>query len=121
MGEMAGPVYKLHVQFTTDEDNVKSGSIFDLMEDITRIEGDVEEGLKEGKIHPGHNMMRIAAPEGIWPQHFFRRLNKMHDRINKRAASASTAAEAREDEEELTAEDLPRVPPFGCGRGRHPR
>jgi hypothetical protein len=40
--EMAGPVYKLHVQFTTDEDNVKSGSIFDLMEDITRIEGDVE-------------------------------------------------------------------------------
>merc|ERR1712038_1932614 len=154
--EMAGPVYKLHVQFTTDEDNVKSGSIFDLMEDITRIEGDIEEGLKEGKLHPGvtcdgcekpvigfrykcvqcpdydlcerceakrmhpgHNMMRIAAPEGIWPQHFFRRLNKMHDRINKRAASASTSAEAREDEEEeLSTEDLPRVPPFGCGRGR---
>merc|ERR1712064_156121 len=132
-----------------------SGSIFDLMEDITRIEGDIEEGLKEGKLHPGvtcdgcekpvvgfrykcvqcpdydlcerceakrihpeHNMMRIAAPEGIWPQHFFRRLNKMHDRINKRAASASTAAEAREDEEELTNEEHPGVPPFGCGRGR---
>merc|ERR1712012_31500 len=119
--------------------------------------GDIEEGLKEGKLHPGvtcdgcekpvigfrykcvqcpdydlcerceakrvhggHNMMRIATPEGIWPQHFFRRLNKMHDRINKRAASASTAAEAREDEEELANEDLPRVPPFGCGRGRNP-
>ena len=44
------------------------------------------------KIHPGHNMMRISAPDGVWPQHFFRRLNKMHDRINKRAASASSAA-----------------------------
>ena len=43
------------------------------------------------RIHPGHNMMRIASPEGVWPQHFFRRLNKMHDRINKRAASASSA------------------------------
>ena len=40
-------------------------------------------------LHPGHNMMRIASPEGAWPQHFFRRLNKMHDRINRRAASAS--------------------------------
>jgi sequestosome 1 len=64
-------------------------------------------------------MMRISSPEGIWPQHFFRRLNKMHDRINKRAASASTAAETREEEGEFSAEDLPRVPPFGCGRGRH--
>merc|ERR1712018_135359 len=145
-----------HIQFTTDDNNVRSGSIFDLMEDITRIEGDIEEGLKEGKlhpgvtcdgcdkqvvgfrykcvqcpdydlcerceakrIHPGHNMMRISTPEGIWPQHFFRRLNKMHDRINKRAASASAATEAREEEGELSTEDLPRVPPFGCGRGRH--
>ena len=40
--EMAGPVYKLHIQFTTDDNNGKSGSIFDLMEDITRIEGEVE-------------------------------------------------------------------------------
>ena len=42
--------------------------------------------------------MRISTPEGIWPQHFFRNeletllLNKMHDRINKRDASASSAA-----------------------------
>jgi hypothetical protein len=43
-------------------------------------------------IHPGHNMMRIASPEGVWPQHFFRRLNKMHDRINRRASSASCAS-----------------------------
>merc|ERR1719273_2120255 len=64
-------------------------------------------------------MMRISTPEGIWPQHFFRRLNKMHDRINKRAASASAATEAREDEGELSTEDLPRVPSFGCGRGRN--
>ena len=40
--EMAGPVYKLHIQFTTEDNAVKSGSIFDLMEDITRIEGDIE-------------------------------------------------------------------------------
>ena len=53
---------------------------------------DLCEKCEAKRIHPGHNMMRIATPEGIWPQHFFRRLNKMHDRINKRAASASTAA-----------------------------
>jgi len=53
---------------------------------------DLCERCEAKRIHPEHNMMRIAAPEGIWPQHFFRRLNKMHDRINKRAASASTAA-----------------------------
>ena len=40
--EMAGPVYKLHIQFTTDDHNGRSGSIFDWMEDITRIEGDIE-------------------------------------------------------------------------------
>ena len=30
-------------------------------------------------------------------------------------------SEAREEFGEFTAEDLPRVPPFGCGRGRHPQ
>jgi len=149
--EMAGPVYKLHVQFQHDENDTKSPSIFDLMGDCT-----IEDGVQEGethpgvtcdgcekpvvgfrykcvqcpdydlcerceakRVHPGHNMMRISTPESIWPQHFFRRLNKMHDRINKRAASASAATEAREEEGEFSTEDLPRVPPFGCGRGRH--
>lgn len=68
-------------------------------------------------IHSGHNMMRIASPAGVWPHHFFRRLNKMHDRINKRAASACSATEATE-ECKYSPEDLPRVPPFGCGRRR---
>ena len=36
--EMAGPVYKLHVQFQHDENDTKSPSIFDLMGDCT-IEG----------------------------------------------------------------------------------
>merc|ERR1719436_1836959 len=52
---------------------------------------DLCERCEAKRIHPGHNMMRISSPEGIWPQHFFRRLNKMHDRINKRAGSASSA------------------------------
>ena len=33
--EMAGPVYKLHVQFTADEADAKCASVFDLMEDAT--------------------------------------------------------------------------------------
>ena len=33
--EMAGPVYKVHVQFTTDETDAKCASIFDLMGEST--------------------------------------------------------------------------------------
>ena len=36
--EMAGPVYKLHVQFTNDDTDAKSTSIFDLMGDL-KVEG----------------------------------------------------------------------------------
>ena len=36
--EMEGPVYKLHVQFTNDDNDTKSPSLFDLMGDCT-IEG----------------------------------------------------------------------------------
>ena len=32
--EMAGPVYKLHVQFTADEDNAKCTSIFDVIGEV---------------------------------------------------------------------------------------
>jgi len=70
-------------------------------------------------LHPGHNMMRIAAPDRAWPQHFFRRLHKMHDRINKRAERAESRHKDRCDERE---DDGPRLPEGGCfrpfGRGR---
>ena len=33
--EMPGPVYKLHVQFTNDEPDTKSASLFDLMDECT--------------------------------------------------------------------------------------
>jgi len=147
--EMTGPVYKLHVQFTTDETNGQS--IFDIIGDLATNEIGGNHGHDDGESHPGvtcdgcnkpvvgfrykcvqcpdydlcgrcetkglhpeHNMMRIASPKGIWPQHFFRRLNKMHDRINKRGASTCAATA---DDDLFSAEDMPRVPPFGCGRG----
>merc|ERR1712012_1461776 len=48
--------------------------------------------------HPGHNMMRIATPETIWPKHFFNRLNKMNDRLNKmHERAASKGKEAKEE------------------------
>lgn len=40
--------------------------------------------------HAGHNMIRIAAPSTNWPYHFFRRLNKMHERIHHRAHREAT-------------------------------
>ena len=61
-------------------------------------------------LHSGHNMMRISAPDLVWPQHFFRRLVKLHDRMNRRAASANggatgqdnpTAADVGEEEPRL--------------------
>ena len=35
-------------------------------------------------LHPGHNMIRIPSPQGAWPQHFYRRLHRMHDKVNNR-------------------------------------
>lgn len=67
-------------------------------------------------LHSEHNMMRISAPELVWPQHFFRRLVKLHDRMNKRAASASASrcgtADPDKDED---AEEEPRLPNGPCG------
>ena len=58
--------------------------------------------------HPGHNMMRIATPETIWPKHFFNRLNKMNDRLNKmheRATKEKEAKEAKDEAKKETGDD----------------
>merc|ERR1712047_95892 len=49
--------------------------------------------------HPGHNMMRIATPETIWPKHFFNRLNKMHERAASKDKEAKEAETTKENEE----------------------
>merc|ERR1719187_1138947 len=36
----------------------------------------------EGR-HPGHNMMRIANPEMVFPQRLFKRIHKMQERAEK--------------------------------------
>merc|ERR1712047_202813 len=49
--------------------------------------------------HPGHNMMRIATPETIWPKHFFNRLNKMHERAASKDKEAKEAETTKENED----------------------
>merc|ERR1711944_285941 len=55
-------------------------------------------GLCEAKgLHPGHNMIRIASPESIWPRHFMNRLHKMNARA-ARCHSSNAANETKKDD-----------------------
>jgi len=66
--------------------------------------------------HPGHNMMRIASPENVFPQRLFKRIHKLQERAEK--------SRSRQEKENIGAsaagESGPVPPPhFGfAGRGR---
>jgi len=66
--------------------------------------------------HPGHNMMRIASPENVFPQRLFKRIHKLQERAEK--------SRSRQEKENITAsaagQSGPVPPPhFGFGgRGR---
>merc|ERR1712047_166419 len=104
--EMKGPLYKLDVVSLGAPDNVKIPA----EQQPTPVIGfrykcvecpdyDLCGKCEAKGFHPGHNMMRIATPETIWPKHFFNRLNKMNDRLNKmHERAASKDKEAKEAE-----------------------
>merc|ERR1711953_93058 len=68
-------------------------------------------GLCEAKgLHPGHNMIRIASPESIWPRHFMNRLHKM----NARAARChSSANETKKEDKKAEAGETNEGQNFG--------
>lgn len=47
------------------------------------LDYDLCSGCESKGLHPGHNMMRIATPQNIWPRHLFSRLSKMQERANR--------------------------------------
>merc|ERR1712079_346038 len=108
--ELVGPVYKLQVvkteaDFIPDHSNAGNGNT---NQENQKQDGEVHYGVScdgcdgpvqgfrykcmvcpdfdlcslcEAKgLHPGHNMIRIASPESIWPRHFMNRLHKMDDK-----------------------------------------
>merc|ERR1712213_292051 len=92
--ELDGPVYKLQVVKKNVSGEVHPGVVCD------GCDGQVKGfrykcmvcpdydlcGTCEAKnIHPGHNMIRIASPETIYPRHFMNRLHRM----SKRAGSCN--------------------------------
>merc|ERR1712004_281750 len=69
-------------------------------------------------MHPGHNMIRIASPESIWPRHFMNRLHKM----NARAARChSSANETKKEDKKAEAGETNEGQNFGPWNwsGRH--
>merc|ERR1712004_47048 len=61
-------------------------------------------------MHPGHNMIRIASPESIWPRHFMNRLHKM----NARAARChSSANETKKEDKKAEAGETNEGQNFG--------
>merc|ERR1712004_525067 len=69
------------------------------------------------RVDPGHNMMRIATPETVWPRHFFNRLNKMQARASKINEARCEASKNSESNEERTSDNAGRASGWGRGRG----
>ncbi len=149
---MKGPVYKLTVHVVKDKKPAEGQGQGQVHDNVVcdgcegKVVGfrykcvvcpdyDLCGGCEAKAVHPGHNMMRIATPEAAFPTHFFKRINKMHERIHKRAAA--DAAKAHEEAHNGSGNGNgfynPEMDPFlnggawvhgmnrgrfGCGRGR---
>merc|ERR1712226_1280932 len=123
--ELVGPVYKLQVVKTEDfipdhharngndnQENQKQDGEVHYGVSCDGCDGPVQGfrykcmvcpdydlcGLCEAKgLHPGHNMIRIASPESIWPRHFMNHLHKMNARA-ARCHSSNAANETKKDD-----------------------
>jgi sequestosome 1 len=84
--------------------------------------------------HPGHNMIRIATPETLWPKHFFNRLNRLQTKASKvasgeaewtrRGCGASKTAKEADAAAAAASGDEPNdqpQPAGPCGPGFHGR
>jgi len=73
--------------------------------------------------HPGHNMMRIASPENVFPQRLFKRIHKMQERAEK-SRTRHEKENGNSTEGQSGSGSVPPPPPphfqhFGFGgRGR---
>merc|ERR1712079_757205 len=138
--ELVGPVYKLQVvkteaDFIPDHSNAGNGNT---NQENQKQDGEVHYGVScdgsdgpvqgfrykcmvcpdfdlcslcEAKgLHPGHNMIRFASPESIWPRHFMNRLHKM----NARAARChSSSNETKKDDKKADAGETNEGQNFG--------
>jgi sequestosome 1 len=151
--EMKGPVYKLEVcvaapKVVFDEaDKANNGNATGEVHQGVSCDGCNQEvvgfrykcvvcpdydlcGKCETKgAHPGHNMIRIATPETIWPKHFFNRLNRLQSRATKvtsgeaewtRRGGGCVRKAAKEDTGEKESNEQPKLPDGPC-RGPHGR
>merc|ERR1712106_755202 len=138
--EMPGPVYKLVVNVksqkkeeTTNQANNDSRQESPIHPGVTcdscekqPIEGyrykcvvcddyDLCGSCEAAGKHPGHNMMRIANPDMVFPQRLFKRIHKMQERAEK---SRSRHGKEHVDASAGQSGAVP-PPPFGFpGRGR---
>merc|ERR1711915_1039401 len=140
--EMPGPVYKLKVVIKNEEKFVNSGNI---QKETTEAKSLIHHGItcdscektpiegyrykcvvcddfdlcgkcEAAGRHPGHNMMRIANPEMVFPQRLFKRIHKMQERAEK---SRSRHEKEQGDSSFPPAGGHVPPPPFGFpGRGR---
>merc|ERR1711915_298098 len=140
--EMPGPVYKLKVVVKNVEKSTNSG---DYQKETTEEKNLIHHGVtcdscektpiegyrykcvvcddfdlcgicEAAGRHPGHNMMRIANPEMVFPQRLFKRIHKMQERAEK---SRSRHEKDKGDSSGLPAGGNVPPPPFGFpGRGR---
>merc|ERR1739838_558584 len=120
--EMPGPVYKLVVNVksqkkeeTTKQANNGSQQESHIHPGVICDDYDLCGSCEAAGKHPGHNMMRIANPEMVFPQRLFKRIHKMQERAEK---SRSRHGKEHADASAGQSGTVP-PPPFGFpGRGR---
>merc|ERR1711892_312976 len=114
--EMPGPVYKLVVNVKSQKkEETTNQAKNDSQQESPIHPGVTCDSCEAAGKHPGHNMMRIANPEMVFPQRLFKRIHKMQERAEK---SKSRHGKEHVDASAGQSGAVP-PPPFGFpGRGR---
>merc|ERR1711892_1506289 len=114
--EMPGPVYKLVVNVKSQKKEETTNQAKNDSQQESHIHPGVTcDSCEAAGKHPGHNMMRIANPEMVFPQRLFKRIHKMQERAEK---SRSRHGKEHVDASAGQSGAAP-PPPFGFpGRGR---
>ena len=75
----------------------------------------------EGKgTHKEHNMVRLTSPQGVWPQHFFKRLHRMQERAGGKEHVRTECDEKRESKSNEHGTTMRgKQGPRGAYRGKH--
>jgi len=139
--EMTGPIYKVNIEIVAQraeigaaaaaeklakQGEVHPGVVCDGCDGEVRghrykcmvcLDYDLCAECEVKGIHPGHNMMRLTSVQ-IWPNNFFKRLQKMQERVAKRQMCRDKGEVEEDTEANNSAPGAGGAAPRATRRGR---